>query len=94
MPAERNLALWLALAPVQLYRATLGHVFGGQCRFTPSCSTYALEAIGVHGPCRGWRLALRRLLRCHPFHADGYDPVPPRADGARRAAACARAEDR
>lgn len=66
----------LALRLIRLYQATLSpHVPGG-CRFHPSCSRYAHEAIEAHGLWRGGRLALRRLLCCHPFHPGGYDPVP------------------
>lgn len=48
------------------------------CRFYPTCSRYAVEALQVHGPIRGLWLAIRRVLRCHPFHPGGFDPVPPR----------------
>ena len=51
---------------------------GAGCRFTPSCSHYALEALALHGPVRGSALAARRVLRCHPWGAHGADPVPPR----------------
>ena len=66
-------------APVHLYRLLVSPLLGPACRFAPSCSAYALEAIAVHGPLRGWLLALRRLLRCHPWGGSGYDPVPPLA---------------
>jgi len=61
---------------VRVYQATLGPLLGGGCRFHPSCSEYAVEAIERHGAARGGRLAARRLLRCHPFGGGGYDPVP------------------
>jgi len=61
---------------VKLYQVSLGPLLGGQCRFSPSCSFYAIEALQVHGAWRGSRLALRRLLRCHPFGGSGEDPVP------------------
>jgi len=48
------------------------------CRFVPTCSQYALEAVEMHGAARGLYLALRRVLKCHPLHAGGYDPVPPK----------------
>jgi putative membrane protein insertion efficiency factor len=67
----------LVSAPVQLYRLFISPLLGPACRYAPSCSAYALEAIAVHGPLRGWGLALRRLLRCHPWGGSGYDPVPP-----------------
>lgn len=52
-------------------------MFPGSCRFTPTCSQYAIEALRIHGPAKGLWLALRRLLRCHPWGGGGYDPVPP-----------------
>jgi putative membrane protein insertion efficiency factor len=61
---------------VHVYRLTLGPLLGGSCRFTPSCSSYAIEALERHGSLRGSHLAIRRILRCHPFHPAGHDPVP------------------
>jgi putative membrane protein insertion efficiency factor len=65
------------------YRRFISPLFPPRCRFYPSCSAYAVEAVQVHGALRGSWLAAARLGRCHPFHAGGIDPVPPRA--ARRA---------
>ncbi|HEY7928933.1 MAG TPA: membrane protein insertion efficiency factor YidD [Steroidobacteraceae bacterium] len=59
------------------YQLLVSPLLGPRCRFHPSCSHYALEAIDTHGAARGTWLALRRLLRCHPLHPGGYDPVPP-----------------
>jgi putative membrane protein insertion efficiency factor len=64
------------MLPVKLYRCTLAYVLGGHCRFTPTCSQYALEAIERHGVFKGWWLALCRIGRCHPFCKGGFDPVP------------------
>jgi uncharacterized protein len=69
---------WALLALVRLYQLTLSGWLGGQCRFYPSCSQYAREAITVHGAWRGSALATWRILRCGPFTAGGFDPVPPR----------------
>jgi len=66
----------LVILLIRLYQTGLSPIFGGCCRFVPSCSEYAIEAIRAHGVLRGGWWALRRLLRCHPFHAGGYDPVP------------------
>lgn len=72
-----NLARILAL-PIRAYRSLISPLLPPACRFHPSCSAYALEALERHGAWCGLRLTLRRLLRCHPFHAGGLDPVPPR----------------
>ncbi len=69
----------LLLLLIRLYQITLAPFLGGHCRYEPTCSHYAIEAIQEHGPWRGALLALKRLLRCHPFVKGGYDPVPPRA---------------
>jgi putative membrane protein insertion efficiency factor len=66
----------LLLALIRAYRYLLSPWWGGSCRFTPSCSTYAMEAIERHGSVRGGWLALRRIARCHPWCAGGFDPVP------------------
>lgn len=72
-----KLLAFLLSLPVLLYRVTVRRVLPDVCRFYPSCSTYALEALQTHGPFRGVALAARRILRCHPFHPGGLDPVPP-----------------
>jgi len=61
---------------IRAYQLAISPLLGPRCRFYPSCSQYALEALTQHGALRGSWLALRRLARCHPFHAGGYDPVP------------------
>jgi putative membrane protein insertion efficiency factor len=63
--------------PIIAYRRWISPALPARCRFYPSCSGYALEAITTHGVVRGVRLAIWRLLRCHPFNPGGYDPVPP-----------------
>lgn len=63
-------------ALVIAYRRWISPALPARCRFYPSCSAYALEALTHHGAWRGTGLATRRLLRCHPFHPGGYDPVP------------------
>ena len=64
------------LAIIGFYRMAISPALPPSCRYTPSCSAYAVEAIELHGAARGSWLALRRLLRCHPFPAGGHDPVP------------------
>ena len=62
------------------YKLTLSPLIGQRCRFLPTCSDYARDALITHGPWRGGYLAPRRLCRCHPFGGSGYDPVPPRRE--------------
>lgn len=69
---------WVLSLPVRLYRATFSPLVGMNCRFHPTCSAYALEALERHGALFGGWLTLRRLLRCHPWGGFGEDPVPPR----------------
>lgn len=64
--------VWL----IRLYQRFVSPYTPPTCRFFPSCSAYAVEAVSRHGPWRGTLLAARRVLRCHPFHPGGYDPVP------------------
>lgn len=64
------------VAIVRLYQLTLRAVIGGHCRYEPSCSHYAIDALRLHGAGRGSALAARRILRCTPWHAGGFDPVP------------------
>jgi uncharacterized protein len=66
----------IASAPVHLYRWLLSPLLGPSCRYLPTCSDYALEALARHGVAIGAWLALRRILRCHPWGGFGYDPVP------------------
>jgi uncharacterized protein len=77
IPRPTTLGGRIIAAPIRGYRRFISPVIPARCRFYPSCSAYALEAVAVHGPVRGPALALWRLLRCHPFHPGGYDPVPP-----------------
>ncbi len=66
----------LLLLIIKFYRYFLSPLLASRCRFYPSCSAYALQAINRHGVMQGGWLALKRLLRCHPWHESGYDPLP------------------
>ena len=85
MPAESaspvafrpGFAQWLVLRGLRGYQVLFAPMYAGSCRYLPSCSTYAREAVERHGAVRGGALAVRRLLRCHPFGGSGLDPVPP-----------------
>jgi putative membrane protein insertion efficiency factor len=82
MSAHRAAALpgLLLAAPVRIYQWTVRPLIGSNCRFHPSCSDYALQALATHGAWRGSMLAAWRILRCNPWVAGGYDPVPPRRE--------------
>jgi putative membrane protein insertion efficiency factor len=65
---------WLLIKLILLYRVTLGRLLGGQCRFHPTCSQYAIDAVNKYGPWNGTWRAIKRIARCHPFSVGGYDP--------------------
>ena len=67
---------WLLMLPIRFYRKFISPFTPPSCRFTPTCSEYAIEAISKHGPFKGTWLAIKRVLRCHPWGGSGYDPVP------------------
>ncbi|WP_372915254.1 membrane protein insertion efficiency factor YidD [Sandarakinorhabdus sp.] len=68
----KSLLIW----PIRLWQLTFSAVLPPSCRFSPSCSAYAITAIERHGPVKGFGLTLRRIARCHPWGGSGYDPVP------------------
>ena len=77
---ESQLFKRILLASIQLYKKALSPVLPSACRFSPTCSVYAYEAIEMYGPLKGMWMGLKRILRCHPLHPGGFDPVPPRSD--------------
>lgn len=89
-----SIAAHMLRGAVLAYRYSFAFLLGGQCRFHPSCSEYAMEAIGTHGALRGGALAVRRIGRCHPFSAGGFDPVPPATSGSSQPRAAESADHR
>lgn len=67
---------WFVMGLIRVYRRAISPLFPPTCRFYPSCSAYALEAVDRHGVARGGWMAVKRISRCHPFNPGGYDPVP------------------
>ncbi|WP_299183229.1 membrane protein insertion efficiency factor YidD [uncultured Neptuniibacter sp.] len=72
----KQLLSWLLIGLVNVYRYIISPVIGPRCRFYPTCSSYMIEAIQLHGPIKGTLMGLRRIARCHPYNDGGYDPVP------------------
>jgi uncharacterized protein len=81
--ARPSAAARVLMALITGYRRFISPLLGARCRFAPSCSAYALEAVREHGALRGMWLAVRRIGRCHPFNPGGFDPVPPALHGRR-----------
>ena len=75
MNTHTSLAASALIALIKLYRVSLSLLIGRSCRFLPTCSEYAIEALQRHGAARGGWLALKRIARCHPWGGSGYDPV-------------------
>ena len=71
-----RLTVFMLILPIRFYQKCISPLTPPACRFTPTCSQYAIEALRKHGPVKGLWLAIRRLLRCHPWGGHGYDPVP------------------
>ncbi len=72
----KQLLIFLLIVPVKIYQMAISPMLGQSCRYTPTCSTYAIEALKKHGPIKGFWLGLKRILSCHPWGGHGYDPVP------------------
>lgn len=66
----------LLILLIRVYQYTVAALLGGQCRFYPTCSAYCIEALEIHGIWRGLGLGIRRIMKCHPWHPGGVDPVP------------------
>lgn len=80
----RKILSSLLIGLVRIYQYVISPLFPPSCRYTPTCSSYAVEAIRVHGPAKGGWLAAKRIASCHPWGGHGYDPVPPKDDKAKQ----------
>ena len=67
---------YFLIVPIKIYQILLSPLIGPSCRFSPTCSNYAIEAINKHGPIKGFWLAIKRISKCHPWGGSGHDPVP------------------
>lgn len=75
-----NLLTRILILPIRFYQLAISPLFPPACRYTPTCSQYAIEALRVHGPVKGLWLAAKRVGRCHPWGRSGHDPVPPKGN--------------
>ncbi|MDE6074679.1 MAG: membrane protein insertion efficiency factor YidD [Muribaculaceae bacterium] len=75
-PGAARLMSRLLILPIRFYQLAISPMFPPACRFTPTCSAYAIEALTKHGPVKGLWLTIKRIARCHPWGGSGYDPVP------------------
>ncbi|MFY7792811.1 MAG: membrane protein insertion efficiency factor YidD [Chitinophagaceae bacterium] len=76
LPLWRRLLIFPLVAPIRVYQWVISPMLPPKCRYTPTCSAYAITALRRHGPIRGTWLAVRRISRCHPWGGSGFDPVP------------------
>jgi putative membrane protein insertion efficiency factor len=74
----RIILVYLLIVPVKLYQWLISPMLPRTCRYQPTCSVYAIEALRIHGPIKGLILGTKRILSCHPWGGQGYDPVPPK----------------
>jgi putative membrane protein insertion efficiency factor len=81
----RDMLAWPLIQIVRLYRFAISPWLGANCRFEPTCSSYAIEALEIHGVLKGTCLAVKRIGRCHPWGGAGYDPVPGHEEGSSEA---------
>ncbi|SFE93508.1 hypothetical protein SAMN05444380_12319 [Thermophagus xiamenensis] len=74
--ALKKTMVFLLIIPIKIYQWTISPMIGPSCRYTPTCSTYSIQALKKHGPIKGLWLAIKRILSCNPWGGSGYDPVP------------------
>lgn len=76
MNLVKKIFIYILIFPIKVYQLAISPYFPASCRYTPTCSTYSLEAIKKHGPIKGLWLSIKRILSCNPWGGHGYDPVP------------------
>ncbi|WP_422356710.1 membrane protein insertion efficiency factor YidD [Roseivirga pacifica] len=76
----RRIISYFFIFLVRIYQYAISPLLGANCRYTPTCSAYTVEAIRTHGPFKGTWMGIKRISRCHPWGGHGYDPVPPKED--------------